>query len=73
MESDPTLPDVIVAKDVTGRRPAVALIKQEALDEIRLKWGSGREIDTIPSDEEIAAWLAYCVFEHGEHGTIRES
>ncbi len=56
----PDLPDATVARDLGGR--LIVFAQLTAIQEVRLKW-EGREIDTIPSDDEIAAWLAWIVIE----------
>lgn len=65
--------DVVLAEDTSGKTWAVAFVHRAALDEIRLKW-EGRTIDEIPTDEDIGAWLAYCILDKGgDDGTLRES
>jgi hypothetical protein len=61
-DSRTDLPDVTVAGDGRGRRLVFA--KVTAIQTIRNEW-AGREIDSIPSDEEIAAWLAWAAVEGG--------
>lgn len=72
-DANPDGRDVILVLDESQMGGAVAFVQRDALDEIRLKW-EGRTIDAIPTDEDIAAWLAYCVLDKGgDGGSIRES
>ena len=77
VEDMPANPQVIVGQDPDGiHGPAggiVVFVQTSALQEIRLKW-QGREIDTIPSDDEVAAWLIWIVLDNGGDGErIQES
>lgn len=63
-------PAVVVSNSEVGG--FVVFVKPDALDTIRLRW-AGPSIDGgIPSDDEIAAWLTYCVLDLGGDG-IREA
>lgn len=59
------LPDVTVAKDADDPRRVRVFIRPEARQAVRTEWAFGPLIDTIPDDDEIAAWLAWAVIERG--------
>lgn len=69
---DPKLPDVTVAREpsANGTGGLVVFIRPQALWDVRQTWPHGRQIDSIPSDDEIAAWLAHIVIDKGgDRGT----
>lgn len=59
------LPDVTVAKDSTDPARVIVFIRPEARQAVRNEWRFGPLIDSIPPDDEIAAWLAWAVIERG--------
>jgi len=55
----PGVPEAVVTRDAAGG--FVVFVTKPALDEIRKDWPHARDLDSIPSDDEIAAWLTFVV------------